>query len=300
MRRGTPVYSSDGVRVGHVRQILDNYREHIFDGLVFARHRAATLRFADAPEVARTAAARGDAERSTPRRPHSSGRRRRARASSSRRARRWRSARPSLFGRGWKRHRSQYEHRGLIADAGEPAAGGAFLAALGVGVATYIAIADSGGGAPACMAGGSGCQTVAESSYSHLAGVNIAIFGIVGYLLLLGAALLRRDAARMGGFALALGGFGFSVYLTYLELFMIEAICQWCVASAVLMTILFAAQRDPHGRLRRARRMSRSRSGAAREKRAGALQAERRRRQRRSLQARQRRGLPGDRRGRRS
>ena len=55
----------------------------------------------------------------------------------------------------------------------------------------------------------------------------------------------------MGGFVVALGGFGYSVFLTYLELFVIEAICQWCVASAVLMTILFAAQRDPDGRLRR-------------------------------------------------
>ena len=44
---------------------------------------------------------------------------------------------------------------------------------------------------------------------------------------------------RFGGFAVSLGGFGFSLYLTYLELFKIEAICQWCVASAVLMTILF-------------------------------------------------------------
>jgi uncharacterized membrane protein len=37
----------------------------------------------------------------------------------------------------------------------------------------------------------------------------------------------------------ALGGFGYSVFLTYVEIFKIEAICQWCVASAVLMTILF-------------------------------------------------------------
>jgi uncharacterized membrane protein len=43
----------------------------------------------------------------------------------------------------------------------------------------------------------------------------------------------------MAGFALALTGFGFSVYLTYLELIVIDAICQWCVASAVLMTVLF-------------------------------------------------------------
>jgi uncharacterized membrane protein len=115
-----------------------------------------------------------------------------------------------------------------------------FLATFGIGVATYIAIADSGGGAPVCIAGGHGCQTVAESSYSHLAGVNVAVFGIAGYVLLLGCALLRGDGARMTGFAISLVGFGFSLYLTYLELFTIDAICQWCVASAVLMTLLFA------------------------------------------------------------
>jgi uncharacterized membrane protein len=115
----------------------------------------------------------------------------------------------------------------------------AFLAALGVGVATYITIADSGGGAPTCLAGGSGCQTVADSSYSHVAGVNIAVFGIVAYVLLLACAFLANDLARFGGFAISLGGFGYSVFLTYLELFKIEAICEWCLASAALMTILF-------------------------------------------------------------
>jgi uncharacterized membrane protein len=114
-----------------------------------------------------------------------------------------------------------------------------FLATFGLGVATYIAIADSGGGSPVCIAGGHGCQTVAESSYSHLAGVNIAIFGIVGYVVLLACALLRGDAFRMTAFIVSLIGFGYSLYLTYLELFTIDAICQWCVASAVLMTLLF-------------------------------------------------------------
>lgn len=115
----------------------------------------------------------------------------------------------------------------------------AFVAALGVGVATYIAIAESGGGSPVCLAGGTGCQTVAESSYSHVAGVNIAIFGVAGYLLLLATAFFANDLARFGAFAVSLGGFGYSIFLTYIELFKIEAICQWCVASAVLMTILF-------------------------------------------------------------
>jgi uncharacterized membrane protein len=116
---------------------------------------------------------------------------------------------------------------------------GTFLATFGLGVATYIAISDSGGGSPVCIAGGHGCQTVAESSYSHLAGVNIAIFGIAGYVVLLVCALLRGDAFRLTAFVVSLIGFGYSLYLTYLELFTIDAICQWCVASAVLMTLLF-------------------------------------------------------------
>jgi uncharacterized membrane protein len=116
----------------------------------------------------------------------------------------------------------------------------AILAVAGIGVATYIAIAESGGGAAKCLAGGSGCETVADSKYSELAGINVAVIGIFGYVLLLVAALVRGDPGRFGGFLTALVGFGFSVYLTYLELFVIDAICQWCVASAVLMALSLA------------------------------------------------------------
>ena len=116
-----------------------------------------------------------------------------------------------------------------------------FLATFGVGIAVYITIADSGGGSPVCLAGGRGCETVAGSPYSHLLGVNVAVFGIVGYVLLLCCALLRGDGPRMAGFGLALVGFGYSVYLTYLELFKIDAVCEWCVGSAIVMTLLFAS-----------------------------------------------------------
>jgi len=54
VRPGTPVYSADGVELGRVREILDNHKEHIFDGVVF-EDVGGDLRFADAPEVARTA-----------------------------------------------------------------------------------------------------------------------------------------------------------------------------------------------------------------------------------------------------
>jgi uncharacterized membrane protein len=116
----------------------------------------------------------------------------------------------------------------------------ALLAVIGIGVAIYIVIADSGGGAPKCLAGGSGCETVADSHYSHLAGINIAVFGIFGYVLLLASALVPGDAGRFGGLLTALVGFGYSAYLTYLELFVIDAICQWCVGSAVVMTFSLA------------------------------------------------------------
>lgn len=118
--------------------------------------------------------------------------------------------------------------------------GAAILAVVGIGVATYIAIAEFGGGAPKCLAGGHGCETVARSHYSHLAGINVAAIGIFGYAVLLLAALVPGDAGRFGGFLAALVGFGFSVYLTYLELFVVDAVCQWCVASAVLMTLSLA------------------------------------------------------------
>jgi uncharacterized membrane protein len=115
-----------------------------------------------------------------------------------------------------------------------------FFAAFGIGVAAYIAIVTGSGDAPACIAGSSGCETVTSSSHSHLLGINIAVLGVIAYLALLACALLRGDGARMAGFGLALVGFGYSVYLTYISLFDIEAVCQWCLASAILMSALFA------------------------------------------------------------
>jgi uncharacterized membrane protein len=116
----------------------------------------------------------------------------------------------------------------------------AAIALLGIAVATYIAIADASRGSPVCLAGGHGCETVAESRYAHLLGINVAVIGIGGYVVLLGSALAAGDAGRFAGFLAGLIGFGYSAYLTYLELFVIDAICQWCVASAVLMTALIA------------------------------------------------------------
>jgi len=100
VERGTPVYSSDGVEVGQVHRMLDNYREHIFDGVVI-RTAGGELRFADAPEVARTAE-RGvtlavtaeEAERLPP--PETTGPRFRPNPRAGRLQR--------LLGGGWRRH----------------------------------------------------------------------------------------------------------------------------------------------------------------------------------------------------
>ena len=54
VERGTPVFSSDEVELGTVEQVLDNYREHIFDGIV-VKTASGELKFVDAPEVERTA-----------------------------------------------------------------------------------------------------------------------------------------------------------------------------------------------------------------------------------------------------
>jgi hypothetical protein len=101
VKRGTPVYSSDEVEVGKVDAILDNYREHIFDGVVFI-DTDGVMRFADAPEVRRTAE-RGvtlavSAEEAAQLPPPEKGQ-----GSFRPNLRRGRIGR--LFGGGWKRHR---------------------------------------------------------------------------------------------------------------------------------------------------------------------------------------------------
>lgn len=117
----------------------------------------------------------------------------------------------------------------------------AILCLLGLGVAGYVAVKVSSGGIPQCVGvgGGGGCATVEKSKYSELLGIHISFFGLLGYVLILGLSLWRDDRARVGAFIFALFGFGFSMYLTYLELWTIKAICQWCIGSALLMTLLF-------------------------------------------------------------
>jgi uncharacterized membrane protein len=68
--------------------------------------------------------------------------------------------------------------------------------------------------------------------------VPVSLLGLIGYIVILLSLLIRTEAGRGFTFLVAAIGFGFSMYLTYRELFTIKAICQWCVGSAVFMTAL--------------------------------------------------------------
>ena len=90
--------------------------------------------------------------------------------------------------------------------------------------------------------GHSSCETVQSSVWSMLAGVPVATLGLIGYAALFVSYWVteryHREVGAAAGFGIALIGCGFSLYLTYRELFSIHAICEWCVGSAVCMTAL--------------------------------------------------------------
>ena len=114
-------------------------------------------------------------------------------------------------------------------------AAGVALALAGLALSGYLTWVRYSGGVPIC-GGEGGCETVQASRWSEVAGVPVAVLGLAGYGSLLVALLPSGDGARAAAAFLALAGLGFSGWLTYLELFEIEAICVWCVASALLMT----------------------------------------------------------------
>jgi uncharacterized membrane protein len=112
------------------------------------------------------------------------------------------------------------------------------LCLLGIGDAGYLTYVHYAGIKAACLSGGGGCEKVQSSQYAKLDGVPVSLLGLIGYLSILFSLLIRDEPGRAAGFGVALIGFAFSTYLTYRELFTIDAICPWCVASAVFMTAL--------------------------------------------------------------
>ena len=119
----------------------------------------------------------------------------------------------------------------------------ALFSLLGFFVALYLYLHKLGIiGELAC--GNGGCETVQLSPYSRFHGVSVPLIGVGGYLVLLVVSLaaLQRPADRRWPrllLGLSAAGVGFTAYLTYLELFVIHALCRWCLGSAVLITLTF-------------------------------------------------------------
>jgi uncharacterized membrane protein len=122
----------------------------------------------------------------------------------------------------------------------------ALLALVGLFVALYLWLHALGfGGAIKCGASG-GCETVQTSPWAVFLGLPVAFYGVVGYLAVLIVALasLRPAALSQRQWNVMLVGLTsvgllFTAYLTYLELFVIHAICRWCVGSAVIIALIW-------------------------------------------------------------
>jgi uncharacterized membrane protein len=112
------------------------------------------------------------------------------------------------------------------------------LAIAGLGVAAYLTYIHYAGIKPACT-GGQSCVKVQTSVWSRLDGIPVALIGLIGYAAILSSLLAPdREVTRLATLGLTLIGVSFSGYLTYRELFSIHAICEWCVSSAVILTLL--------------------------------------------------------------
>lgn len=111
------------------------------------------------------------------------------------------------------------------------------VAAVGAAIALYLTLVHYAGAEPTCGLGGN-CAKVQASVYAELGGVPVAALGLAGYAGLLVALLVPTQRAALAATALAWVGFGFSGYLTYRSAVTIDALCPWCLASAVCMTTL--------------------------------------------------------------
>ncbi len=125
--------------------------------------------------------------------------------------------------------------------------GVSFAAALaGTGIAAYLVRVHYDDSALICTVGD--CATVQKSTYAELWGMPIALLGLGMYLAILALGVLRwrrksvSGPATLTAFTIALAGTLYAAYLTYVELFVIDAICQWCVASALLTLVALAAE----------------------------------------------------------
>lgn len=115
------------------------------------------------------------------------------------------------------------------------------LAFVGIFVAGYLTLSHTMGKQIPCGASG-GCNSVAQHASSRWLGIPVAVYGLAGYLTVLGLALLRAFKGSKNlllAFGLTAVGMAASLFLQYQSLFVIRALCEWCMASAGIMTVLF-------------------------------------------------------------
>ena len=123
------------------------------------------------------------------------------------------------------------------------------LSLVGLGIAGYLTYTRYSGAQIACATGG--CETVQKSSYSTVAGIPVAVLGLVAYAFVFLTAFGQSEPVRVAGATTALAGVLFAAWLLYAQIALIHAICQWCVASDVVIsllavvTVLRAIERDP-------------------------------------------------------
>ena len=132
------------------------------------------------------------------------------------------------------------------------------LSLVGVLIAGYLWWAHSSGADIPCGPSGD-CNAVAQSPYSRLLGIPVAAFGAVGYFFLAALAFARTLSRNPAGdrrlqtmiALVALPALVVSLYLTYLEVFVIGRLCRWCLASQIVILLLFTVATLEWRRMRR-------------------------------------------------
>ena len=117
-------------------------------------------------------------------------------------------------------------------------AASAGLAAIGAAITGYLLYVRETGGELLCTTGG--CKTVQSSPYAEVLGVPVAALGLAGFLALFVAAVGRGEWARLSQATLALASLFFVAYLLYVQLAVVDAICQWCLATDAITAAITA------------------------------------------------------------
>lgn len=120
------------------------------------------------------------------------------------------------------------------------------LALIGFGLSGYLTWVHYYPGALVCSSGG--CEVVQQSSYSEMFGIPIAIFGLLMFVALIALIVLREfrpehaDIASTLILMMLVAALLFWAYLTYIELYVLYAVCQWCVATSIATVCLLAIE----------------------------------------------------------